>query len=87
MPYRITTRDGTVLIVDDVDLEFFAAYLVSRGYPPVSIEFTNLVSQQFEPATMPTGKSGKGFKRESGQSQPSLDFLTFDESWTFICPQ
>ncbi len=38
MTFRIGTRDGTVVIVDEADLEWITAYLVLQGYPPVSVE-------------------------------------------------
>ena len=41
MRFRVGTCDGTVIIVDEVDLELVTAYLVLRGYPPVSVEATD----------------------------------------------
>jgi len=41
MTYRLTTSDGTVLIVDEVDLALITAYLVLQGYPPVRVEGTD----------------------------------------------
>jgi hypothetical protein len=38
MTFRIETSDGTVLIVGEADLELVRAYLIFRGYPPVSVE-------------------------------------------------
>jgi hypothetical protein len=38
MTFRVGTRDGTVVIVDQADLAWVTAYLVLRGYPPVSVE-------------------------------------------------
>jgi hypothetical protein len=38
MTFRVETRDGTVLIVDQEDLRLVTAYLLLRGYPPVNIE-------------------------------------------------
>ena len=38
MPYRVTTRDGTVFNVPEADLGLITAYLALKGYPPVSIE-------------------------------------------------
>jgi hypothetical protein len=40
MKLRLGTDDGTVLIVDEADLELITAYLVLRGYAPVSIVAT-----------------------------------------------
>ena len=49
MTYRITTPDGTAFIVDEVDLDVVKAYLVLRGYPPISIEVTsNLASPELD---------------------------------------
>jgi hypothetical protein len=31
-----------VVIVDQADLEWITAYLVLRGYPPVSVEVSNM---------------------------------------------
>lgn len=36
--YRITTRDGTVFTVKEVDLTLITAYLLMEGYPPISVE-------------------------------------------------
>jgi len=41
MTFRIETSDGTVLIVGEADLELVRAYLIFRGYPPVSVEVTS----------------------------------------------
>ena len=41
MTFRVATGDGTVVIVDGADLDLVTAYLVLRGYPPVSVEATN----------------------------------------------
>ncbi len=38
MTYRITTRDGAVYRVEEVDLALISAYLALEGYPPVSVE-------------------------------------------------
>ena len=38
MTYRLTTRDGTAFLVQEADLEVIAAYLASKGYPPLNIE-------------------------------------------------
>lgn len=38
MTYRITTRDGTAVMVEEVDVDLVTAYLVLRGYPPISVE-------------------------------------------------
>jgi len=38
MTFRVRTRDGTVVIVAEADLEWITAYLVLRGYPPVKVE-------------------------------------------------
>lgn len=42
MTFRVATGDGTVVIVDGADLDLVTAYLVLRGYPPVSVEATNV---------------------------------------------
>jgi|HubBroStandDraft_6_1064221.scaffolds.fasta_scaffold1541664_2 hypothetical protein len=42
MTFSVGTRDGTVVIVDQADLEWITAYLVLRGYPPVSVEVSNM---------------------------------------------
>ena len=41
MTLRVGTRDGTVVIVDQTDLELITAYLVLRGYPPIGVEATD----------------------------------------------
>jgi hypothetical protein len=41
MTFRVGTRDGTVVIVDEADLELVTAYLVLCGYPPVNVEATD----------------------------------------------
>ena len=38
MTYKLTTGDGMVLFVDEVDLELVTAYLVLHGCPPVNVE-------------------------------------------------
>ena len=38
MKYKLTTGDGMVLYVDEVDLELITAYLVLQGCPPVNVE-------------------------------------------------
>jgi hypothetical protein len=38
MTYRITTHDGAVYRVEEVDLALISAYLALEGYPPVSVE-------------------------------------------------
>jgi hypothetical protein len=42
MTFRVGTRDGTVVIVDAADLELVTAYLALRGYPPTSVEATDV---------------------------------------------
>ena len=42
MTFRVGTYDGTVVIVDEADLELITAYLVLRGYPPVSVVATDV---------------------------------------------
>jgi hypothetical protein len=37
MTFRVETRDGTVVVVSEADLEVVTAYLVLRGYPPISV--------------------------------------------------
>lgn len=44
MAYRITTRDGTALIVEEGDLTLITAYLVLKGYPPISVELLSDLS-------------------------------------------
>jgi len=41
MRLRISTRDGTVVVVDEADLELVTAYLVLCGYPPLRVEAAN----------------------------------------------
>jgi len=41
MRFRVGTCDGTVVIVDETDLEWITAYLMLRGYPPVTVEATD----------------------------------------------
>jgi hypothetical protein len=38
MTYRITTHDGAVYRVEELDLALISAYLALEGYPPVSVE-------------------------------------------------
>jgi hypothetical protein len=38
MTFRVGTRDGTVVVVDETDLDLITAYLALRGYPPISVE-------------------------------------------------
>lgn len=49
--YRVTTSDGMVVIVDEVDLQLVRAYLVLRGYPPVSVEASGLLLAQLGEST------------------------------------
>lgn len=44
MKFRVVTRDGTVVVVDQTDLDVITAYLVLQGYPPVSIESIDVPS-------------------------------------------
>lgn len=48
MTYRITTSDGTAVIVDQADLDLITAYLVLRGYPPVSVQLNDSVSSEID---------------------------------------
>lgn len=47
MTFTIETVDGTVVFVEERDLELFKAYLALTGYPPVHVEVTK------SPASMP----------------------------------
>jgi hypothetical protein len=51
MTFRVGTYDGTVVIVDEADLELITAYLVLRGYPPVSVVATDVPPS--DPRDMP----------------------------------
>jgi hypothetical protein len=42
MTLRVGTRDGTVVIVDQADPQWITAYLVLQGYPPVSVEASDV---------------------------------------------
>jgi hypothetical protein len=41
MTYKITTRDGTIFIVDEVDVRLITAYLVLLGHPPMTTELSD----------------------------------------------
>jgi hypothetical protein len=53
MTFRVGTRDGTVVIADEADLEVVTAYLVLCGYPPVTIE------AETAPSDAPQGAPGR----------------------------
>jgi hypothetical protein len=60
MTFKITTKDGTVVVVDKVDLDLITAFLVLQGYPPISVEITDmpapsLVDQEADSADKITG--------------------------------
>ena len=60
MTFRVQTHDGTVVIVDEVDLKVVTAYLVICGYPPVSVEATNSpASEPPDTSTTPSTRRGK----------------------------
>ena len=46
MVYRLTTRDGTAVIVEEADLEVITGYLTGRGHPPVSVELADEASEE-----------------------------------------
>jgi len=46
MVYRLTTRDGTALIVEEADIGLITEFLVSKGYPPVSMETADESSEE-----------------------------------------
>jgi hypothetical protein len=60
MTFRVQTHDGTVVIVDEVDLNVVTAYLVIRGYPPVSVEATKSPGgEPPDPSAAPCTRRGK----------------------------
>ncbi len=59
MTFRVGTGDGTVVIVDEADLELITAYLVLRGYPAVTVEATDEPASDFKSALCETQSRGE----------------------------
>jgi len=46
MVYRLTTRDGTAVFVEEADIALITEFLASKGYPPVSVDLADESSRE-----------------------------------------